>query len=62
MRDMNYVRESGEKVPVSQITDAELHDLVSSELCITDCDDTCSTVTDVYERLKIEIVRRKLEL
>lgn len=62
MRDYNYVREDGTKVPTSQITDQEIHELLAGGVEIVSCDDEpLPNVENVLERLRIELVIRGLD-
>jgi hypothetical protein len=54
MRDTNYVREDGLRVPVSKLSDAEISDLLASDLCICDSDGHTDELYWVRERLLIE--------
>lgn len=62
MKDTNYVRADGSRVPVSRLSDDELHDLLASDLEICASDGNDDELYWVRERLRIELVIRSLGL
>lgn len=63
MRDHNYIRDDGTRVPVSQMTDQEIAGVLRDggvRIHVNDGPPTASE--DVIERLKIEVLIRALKL
>lgn len=61
MRDSNYIREDGTRVPVSNLSDEELSDLLNSNLRILVSDGNENELEWLEERLKIEVVIRSIK-
>lgn len=61
MMDYRYTREDGTKVPTSQMTDAELQECLAEGVQIDDSDGVEPSVENVMERLRIELVIRRLD-
>lgn len=61
MQDYTYIRDTGERVPVARMTDEEISSCLSSgvEIQYTDAE-LSESVSSVMERLRIEVVARRL--
>lgn len=61
MRDYNYITPNGQRVPVSQMGTATIHEILRNGLEVTD-DGQADPVECAMERLRIELVIRSLGL
>lgn len=62
MRDHHYNRESGERVPIQQMTDTEIAEALRDGIQLDTVDEVPCTVQDVLERLRIEQIIRTYNL
>jgi hypothetical protein len=60
MKDTNYIRDDGTRVPVARLTDAEIDDLLASDLDICLSDGSADELYWVRERLLLEKTIRAL--
>lgn len=60
MKETNYVRNDGTRVPVSRLSDAELAELLAVDIEICASDGHADEPHWVRERLRIEVTIRSL--
>lgn len=61
MRDYFYIREDGQRIPVAQMSEADIDDILFAADCVLEDTEFGETKEDVLERLRIEKIVRHLD-